>query len=472
MNRKLLTLIMLVAGVTLLSSCFDDDDKFIYTDDSAISSFTLGTLNQDVHTLSSKGLDSVYRKTLDCSTYKFYIDQLKGEIYNPDSLPCGIDSRKVICTINAKNGGVIGLKSMTSDSLSYYSNTDSIDFSSPREIYVYSNSGAGFRKYTVRVNVHKEEPDKFGWKSMGVSEALGKFAAMKAVALQDRLFVFGTDGNSTLVYTSTDGVTWTDLTTNTNGSLSADAYKSVVKKGGRMYIYDKGTIESSPDGVLWTVTGRAELKRLVAASEHRLYAYDRSGMLVESDDDGNTWTTSVTDDAQELLPTEDLTYVSMPLATNKDTYRVLLIGNRDYMDFASDATAQVWGRVDEDLPAGELQSWMYYDVAGENKYKAPRLRNLQTTLYDDAIIAIGGESIAGKQSRPFEKVYRSSDGGITWKTDPYLTIPEGLTARSESFAFVSDSNNFVWIICGGSGQVWRGRINRLGWAQPQTSFTE
>lgn len=118
------------------------------------------------------------------------------------------------------------------------------------------------------------------------------------------------------------------------------------------------------------------------------------------------------------------------------------------------------------------QPWTYYDVAEENRYKAPRLRNLQTTAYDDAVIAIGGESLGGAERDAFDRVYRSADGGITWKRDSVISIPSGLRADASSFAFVSDSNNFVWLICGGSGQVWRGRTNRLGWIKEQDSFTE
>lgn len=472
MNRKLLTLVVLVLGVSLLTSCFDDDDEYVYTDDSAIALFSLGTLNQDIHTTSSKGLDSVYRKTLDCSGYKFYIDQVKGEIYNPDSLPYGIDDKKVICSVYAKNAGVIAIKSMTSDSLSYFQNTDSIDFSSPRVFCVYSNSGAGNRKYTVRVNVHKEQADTFRWKSMGRSTVLAELKGMKAVALKDRLFVFGTDGSRTLAYTSADGVAWTDLTGNFAGQLAADAYRSVVKKGSSMYIYNNGSVERSDDGTSWSVTGTAALRQLVAASDIRLYAYDAGGRFVESADDGATWTPAVIDESEDLLPTEDLSYVCVPVVTNKYTYRVLLVGNRDYTACASDTTAHVWGKVDEELPNSENQPWTYYDVAEENRYKAPRLRNLQTTAYDDAVIAIGGESLGGAERDAFDRVYRSADGGITWKRDSVISIPNGLRADASSFAFVSDSNNFVWLICGGSGQVWRGRTNRLGWIKEQDSFTE
>ena len=35
---------------------------------------------------------------------------------------------------------------------------------------------------------------------------------------------------------------------------------------------------------------------------------------------------------------------------------------------------------------------------------------------------------------------------------------------------VKDNDSFLWIIYGSSGQVWKGRYNKLGWTIPQTSF--
>ena len=28
-----------------------------------------------------------------------------------------------------------------------------------------------------------------------------------------------------------------------------------------------------------------------------------------------------------------------------------------------------------------------------------------------------------------------------------------------------DDDNYLWLICEGTGQVWRGRVNKLGWEE-------
>ena len=208
MKRILIPFTILISTIVAFSSCLSSDDNEVtYYDDSAISSFTLGTLNRTMHTLSSKGVDSVYQTTIAGSSYQFYIDQDKREIYNPDSLPYGTDVKHVICTVIAKNNGLIGIKSLVSDSVFSYSSTDSIDFSTPRQMVAIANSGKATRYYTVRVNVHQEEADVFNWADMGKQEYFSSLNGMKAVACGSQLFTFGQKDGKLVGY----------VTDNTNG---------------------------------------------------------------------------------------------------------------------------------------------------------------------------------------------------------------------------------------------------------------
>lgn len=472
MKRILIPFVVLIMGMMAVTSCLNSDDDYVYYDDTAITSFTLGTLNIVVDTTTAAGEDSTYTTTRDCSSYKFNIDQQRCEIYNTDSLPRGIVASKVVCTMYSKNSGYIGIKSLTSDSIVYYSSSDSIDFTKPREVYVYSNSGKTNRKYTITVNVHNEDADSLYWKQMGANTEFTKLTKMRTVALNEKLFVFGTDGSQTYAYGSNDGSTWTSLTQKFNHTLSADAYKSVVTKDNYLYIYDNGQVMRSTDGTSWSVVSNVALRQLVAASTTRLYAYDNNGQLMKSSDDGQTWSTATIDDSSSLLPTEDITYTCIPSKTNEDTYQLLLVGNRDYNTYASDTTASVWGKIEETLSDSQDQPWSYYNMSAENMFKAPRLRDIQSFVYDGVVVAIGEESLGGETRTPFDRIYSSADGGITWKKSTTLSLPAAFDTSTTTFAVTSDSNNFIWLICGKNGQVWRGRINRLGWTTPSTSFLE
>lgn len=78
MRNKLQVFILLISMAWIASSCLDDNEyEYEYPNDTAITAFSLGTVDRYVHTLSSKGEDSVYTEDVDGSEYKFYIDQVK-----------------------------------------------------------------------------------------------------------------------------------------------------------------------------------------------------------------------------------------------------------------------------------------------------------------------------------------------------------------------------------------------------------
>ena len=463
---------MLFLAVFVLASCLNNDDNYTYTDDSAITSFYISSGKQYLHVKSSTGGDSVVTNDLTLSSYKFYIDQTNCTIYNPDSLPCGVDATKLLCSVSSYNSGTVVIKSMTSDTLMYVSTSDSIDFSSERELQVYSNSAKAVRKYKVQVNVHKEFPDSFAWHAVPECEALERLTAVKAVATADGTLLFGTDGAATRVFKGgTDG--WTECTADFNHSLAADAYKGVVVKDGRAYISNGGEILSTTDGSHWTPAASATgITRLVAASRFRIYGYSADGRLMESADNGQSWQTATIDDDATLLPTGETAYVAYPVTTNDNTDRVLLLGTRDNSLYPSDDVLTIWGKIDEGANGSENQPWAYYDVAEENQHKAPLLSGISAVYYDGAVFMLGAK---GGNAPSF---YKTRDNGITWNTDTTLVLPDGFNdgvpadARRAAYTLTVDKDNVLWLVNARNGKAWHGRINRLGWKKEQTDFTE
>jgi hypothetical protein len=86
--------------------------------------------------------------------------------------------------------------------------------------------------------------------------------------------------------------------------------------------------------------------------------------------------------------------------------------------------------------------------------------------YDTLFYLIGGIDAVGS---PLKDVYYSKDRGVTWQPDTMLiTMPEDYAARGFS-SVVTDKDHFI-LLFGGKvsndtdmlNQLWRGRINRLG----------
>ena len=169
MNKHISALFALMMGALMMTSCLDSDDssEITYYNDTAITAFSLTTVNRYVHTTSKSGKDSVYKKTLsDPAT--FNIDHKNTLIYNTDSLYADCDLSHLLVNISTKNGGRVAIKSLSSDTLFTYYSTDSLDFSQPREIRVYAQDGSSYRAYTVTVNKHQMTTGKLLWKEMPV----------------------------------------------------------------------------------------------------------------------------------------------------------------------------------------------------------------------------------------------------------------------------------------------------------------
>lgn len=474
MKRILLPFVILFSVIFLCASCLDDsnDTEFIFADDTAISGFSLGTLNRYLHTTSSTGEDSIYRVSVTGSNYKFYIDQIKHEIYNVDSLPVGTDNAHVICSITSKNSGVILIKDADSDTLRYYSETDSVDFTKTREISVYDMAGTGRRTYRVNVNVHQEYGDSLKWNLMCEDDALGGLKAMKAVENNGSIYVFGTDGLYTHAFRSSaaDGRTWTPVTNNFNHVVPAKDYNNVAVKGGYIYMLSGGMLMRTADGGNWEqVYNGGEISRIVGAGTKKLYALDGKGGIMSSED-GTVWTPETMDGATDKLPDTDICFAMLPLKTNEQTERMVMVGSHAQKDGVADTAALVWSKMEEYAPNSDRHSWVFYE--NTEKKLLPRLENLVMEYYDGRLVAFGGNERDGGNIKAFGQMYVSRDNGLTWIPDTRFYFPDGFSSSEESFAFVKDKENFIWIICGTTGQVWRGRINRLGWKQDQTSFTE
>ncbi|MBQ9651723.1 MAG: hypothetical protein IJV13_05895 [Prevotella sp.] len=467
-------LLALLSTVLLMTSCLNNDssEDITYYNDSAITGFSLGTLNRYLHTTSSTGEDSIYKRTYAGSTYKFTIDQQNRKIYNLDSLLINTDPEHIICAISTKNSGIALIKSLEEeDTWLYYSSSDSIDFSTPREFRIFDMTGQAYRDYTIEVNVHKEDGDVFNWAEKSQSEAFKQMSGLKAAFLNQIVYVFGNQGGTTVGYktAATDGENWQQLTFNINHILDADAYKNIMVWGEKLYLLDKGSLLASTDGETWESMGGAKvLSQLVACNEDKFVAIDGDGKLV-STTDFSVWTEEELSDDMSLFPTECIGFVNNHISSASYASELMVIGNRSASAYPEDANAVVWRQIDEQ-PVGDTHPWTYLESDDTNIYSLPNLTGLTIMPYGEYLLALGGKGQGASTAAAFDHVYVSHDGGITWKKDSRFSLPESLDATATGVGMVSDNDNFVWVVLGGTGQVFRGRLNAMGWKTVQTEF--
>ena len=452
MKRKFFAFIALITATLSLSSCLssDDDLNVEYTHDTAITAFSLGTLDQWGKTKDGTK-DSLYKAVVAGANYKFYIDQATRQIYNADSLPCGVRDTAILATISSKNSSPILLMDINkTDSITgYYSSSDSINFSKPRFIRVYSSDYSAYAQYKVIVNVHKELPYEFKWNELAQNKSqLAAFSDLKAVACGDDIYVFGKTAEGTKVLKSAinDGNDWSSIMMNV--SLSSDAYQSAVALDGKLYIADGGKVYASADAATWTeVSENADIKQLIGASSKYLYAYTATGISV-SKDKGVSWKAERLDTDAAYLPKQNISMNVAGVLSAKDVENVMLLGTRDKA--LKDTVATTWLRTVD--YANEDGQWNYLEIEKNKSGKMPWLDQVITCAADTGFVALGSNG----------KWYKSQDAGLTWKQDAMVVLPAKFATEGR-FAFCRDKQHYYWIIR--NGYVWRGRFNIDGWSK-------
>lgn len=245
---------------------------------------------------------------------------------------------------------------------------------------------------------------------------------------------------------------WRVANSNINTPFEKEAYKGVLAWNGYLYILTDRMVLRSTDGESWEqVSTQTSLQQLVAASTTELYALSAEKTLKVSKDAGKTWTAEELDDDSLLLPTDNISYTCSPLKTNSQVDRVMIVGTR-----SGDTYAKAWSKMVDYSDYPVPGKWSYVDVASDQTYNLRNMTGLTVFPYDGKALAIG------YLNGTFSSVYQSPDGGITWKTTTDYCLPTGVVPN-EVFTVTVDRNNYVWLLCK-DGQVWRGRLNRLGWA--------
>lgn len=457
--------VVLFAATLVFASCLDSDEtEYTFYNDAAITSFSVSSMDVCKMLKDKQGNDSLVRTATSGTDYKFYIDHMNGMIYNPDSLPYGVDPTRILVNYTTKRSGYVMLKPIDNDdidSYTYLTTTDSIDFSVDRKVRVYSQSGVNTYDYTVKVNVHKQIGDTLIWHDGPSTTAFNGMEALRSMTCGDNIVVLGAGSSTTGVFTISraEGAIWEA----SDAIFSAQACENVVKKGDKLYLLDGGKLYSSADGKAWTEVATAgQPDKLVAASSKELYGVNAEGRLVASSDNGMNWTVEAVDDEDALLPDADVRYNCEPLKANNGVERVMIVGKN-----TATGKMMIWTKIVDgsDVNPGTYP-WTFVDVAGDEKYALPLMQSLSVIGYDSNNVAFGL-----KANNTPEKILVSRDGGITWKEDKEYYLPEGFNGGAP-FTVVADSDNVIWLIDSKDGHIWKGRINRLGWAKNDDVFLE
>ena len=464
MKIKFLTVITgLLMAAFMITSCLNDDDNEVtLSSESSITAFSIKDNIETKYTAKVNGKDTTLTATVKGSDYPFIIDQVERRIYNADSLPVGTNVSKVVVEITADTPYIL----IVADKDSLWTSTDSLNFENPVKFKVMAQSMEYGAVYTAEINVHKQEPDSLVWSNLSSDFNGSAIQAQKAVYFNDKIYVFARQDEGKVAVTTTsitDGHSWSALQQPL--SLEKADYSTAMTWGDHLYIIAENQLYQSENGTDWSkIESAPKLKMLVSniysqnnpEENNKLIAINTDNVFVESHN-GTEWTEQ--ESVPYGFPETSLSFVSYPLNTNSSIDRMLVLGENP---IATDTTSVVWAQLSTE------NTWGNYPPEKDNLDFCPKLENIAMIHYNNQLYAFGGPGKKnGSNLAPFSAFYESVNNGITWQqVKRYVFFPEEFSnlykQADGNYSYVIDKNNYLWIMWSKSGQVWRGRINKLG----------
>ena len=451
-------LLMTLSFLTL--SCSKDNNTATYNDYCYIKSVTLGNVKRKIEKRDRLGnLITTTNTSFSGSAFAMTINHRNNTIENRDSLPYGSQLSALLATISF-DGSMIKYREKGSNSeWTLYNSVDSLNLTKPLELLLTANDNNSNRTYILKVNVHQQEGDSLYWKMCenGIAPLAG-IIDMKAFIWGDKLMALG-EKVSGIVLAERNGLeaqgTWEETAT-TGLPLTADL-QTLRQHAGTLYLSTgDGNIFSSSDAKTWQQVGapHSAALTLIEKTDDYFYAISESKLLRSAD--AIDWShEEKLDTKADSLPAYDIRALTIGQANGN--IRIVMVGQND-----DHANAVVWNKMWNQSELEKNAEWMYFPFSSDNKIPCPRLRYLNLLAYDGKCVAFGGASMDGAH-KALDAMYFSQDYGITWRPNDELHLPAQLEGIEGCITSTVDKNNFIWIIT--NAQVWRGRLNRLGFVQ-------
>jgi len=455
--------VILFSFIVFLTSCLGTSDTTTVSSDASFVSLTL------------TGNDSV-------KLAKFTLNADGKTIENLDSLP-----------FNSRIDSVYPTFSFTSSARSFLHITidqgfkftkgkkdsiqitgkDTVDFLQPQiGVSNFATDGKSYKSYTVKLNVHKIQPELYKWNKVSEDIDSHNATSQKAIIFNDTIFYYLNNGSDAFLYKSTDGKSWAELPV--SGLPVNTSVNDMQLFNGKLYLTQAGDkIYSSSDRRNWTVKTNPDYtyKSLLFTFQDKLWAIVQSKSVsvnrFATSTDGVEWI--IGEEIPASFPVSDFASLAFSSRTGKP--KVIVLGG--HLD-NGELSNHCWST--EGLVLNGSIYWVDFNFDNNNHSLDTLAAGASVIAYDKKLLMFGL-----RKDKSLSHFKQSIDEGFSWQIpdSTYNYLPGDFDARSYQSVIVNkprtykstdskaeniDSNNIL--IIGGKTatsvktDVWKGKLNR------------
>ncbi|MDE6443392.1 MAG: hypothetical protein K2K64_03070 [Muribaculaceae bacterium] len=417
-------------GFSCNSKSSDDEMEIAVTPSTvAVNKFSLKAKSE-----VAPALDSVF----------FSIDLDHAVIFNADSLPKGTNVSSLVPVISfaAKMSkaeiAVIGEQGDTIKKIDYLqTTTDSVDFSKRVVLNVSSADGLNSLEYRLKVNIHKQNPDSIGWERIDVSKLPSRLdnpVARKTVVKGDTPYSFVQEADNSFSICRATDIFKNEWTSTPLTLPFSPKLESLVASDDAFFtVDDNGALYTSQDGISWT--------ELASGWQSVIGIYGADTVIGLKQSGDNLIHVSYSDGTEKeggIIPGDFPISGRSAFKTISNKWAEVptgfFVGGVCRDGSLSGATwgfdGNVWAKLNESLPEMEGTSIVKYTMFR----KAPSAVNSSKDF--DAWLIIGGLLSDNSLNR---NVYMSFDNGVTWqRTGDTMSLPATFPAVAGADAFTLD----------------------------------
>ena len=455
----------------VITSCLNDDNNVEYSPDATIHAFELDTIG-------GYGVN-----------YKFTIDQMKGLIYNEDSLPVGADTivDRILIKKLSTTSGIVAVKDKNGED-SLLNISDSIDLTKyinvkqdkQLKLTVYAPDMETKKTYYLELRMHLQDPDSLNWGNrkgekpmpFQTSFSNGKITGKQKVVIfgedsKENLIVYAVENKQLIAYRSSlsNGKVWNPVTINGIPEISSLDISSIIEFNGNLYMVANNSIYWSDNGSDWQLHATLNSNNLKFATLLTGIQPDESNPLIKnagipciaSEDGGLTYSFYMSDSNGNQFKKGESIESTFPKRNISSTLSYTRTGVPFIIAMGDNILREEESNPEPIVPWSTYDGLSWEDLSTNSSY-CPMLIAPAVLTYNDAFYAFGND---------FQTFY-TSPSGLTWKeAGKKFYFPENLKSRKGSdYSVVVDKNQFIWIICSSNGNggddVWRARLNKLG----------